>query len=212
MGALASTDLVHPAGTVGEHGSPSVDPEERFVVHGARWHVYVGLRDSLDEAGSHLRLTYLEGDLELMSPSSDHEQAKTLLGRLLEAWCADAGIDLFALGSTTLRDERVARGLEADESYCVGRHAPLPDLAIEVVLSAWRVEKLEVYRGLGVPEVWVFRDGRITVQRLHDDGYRPQIDSVLFPTLDLALLARFVVPGTSLAAAVRGYRQAQAGG
>jgi hypothetical protein len=66
MGALASTDL-------GERGSARVDAEERFVVHGARWHVYVGLRDSLDEAGSHLRLTYLEGDLELTSPSSDRQ-------------------------------------------------------------------------------------------------------------------------------------------
>ena len=201
MGALASTNVVEAA-------SRAADPEQRLLVHGARWHVYVGLRDSLDEAASHLRLTYLEGELELMSPSSDHEESKTLLGRLLEAWCADTGIDLFALGSTTLRDERVARGLEADESYCVGRRTPVPELAIEVVYSTWRVEKLEVYRGLGVPEVWVFRDGRITVHRLGDGEYTAQSRSVLFPTLDLDVLARFVVPGTSLGAAIRGFRQA----
>lgn len=205
MGALASTN-------VPEAAADANAVEQRVVVHGARWHVYVGLRDSLDEAASHLRLTYLEGDLELMSPSSDHEESKSLLGRLLEAWCADAAIDLFALGSTTLRDERAARGLEADESYCVGRRAPVPDLAIEVVFSTWRVEKLEVYRGLGVPEVWVFRDGCITVHCLTDGEYTAQRSSVLFPTLDLDVLARFVVPGTSLGAAVRGFREALVGG
>jgi Uma2 family endonuclease len=184
--------------------------EERFVLHHVPWHVYVSLRDGLDESGSHLKLTYLHGELELLRPSSEHEEWKSLIGRLLEAWCVDQGIELFLQGSTTLRDERVERGLEADESYSVGQRKDIPDLAIEVVHSSWRVDKLETYRGLGVPEVWVAQHGRIDVHVLADGGYETRSRSELFPALALDLLAVHAAPGKSLTAAVRDFRAALA--
>ena len=194
---------------------PPIDPaagrrsagEERIVMHAVPWHLYVSLRDSLDESNSHLKLTFLEGELEIMSPSPEHEETKSLIGRLLEAWCLDQGIEIFLQGSTTLREERAARGLEADESYSVGVRKDIPDLAIEVVFSSWRVDKLEAYRGLGVREVWVFRDGKISVHRLAKDRYESAPRSELFPSLDLDVLARHVVPGTSLTSAVRDFRR-----
>ena len=184
--------------------------EERFVVHGVPWYLYVSLRDGLDESSSHLRLTYLQGELELMSPSPEHEESKSLVGRLLEAWCMDQGIELFLRGSTTLREERAARGLEPDESYSIGERKEFPDLAVEVVYSSWRVDKLETYLGLRISEVWVFRDGRIRVHVLTAGRYETRARSELLPDLDLDLLARHVVPGTSLTAAVRAFRRALA--
>jgi hypothetical protein len=50
-------------------GSPvtSADPaERRFVLHDVPWWTYVALRDALDHPG--VRMTYLKGTLELMSP------------------------------------------------------------------------------------------------------------------------------------------------
>lgn len=187
------------------HGPPI---EERFVIHDVPWHVYVSLRDSLDQRGSRLRLTYLRGELELMSPSREHEESKSLIGRLLETYCLDQGIELFVEGSTTYREERSERGLEPDESYCFGTKKTIPDLAIEVVHSGWRVDKLEVCRGLGIPEVWVLRQGTISVHRLVNGAYAAQHRSELVPDLDLELLARHVTPGTSLTAAVRAFRAA----
>ncbi len=185
-------------------------PDERFVIHDVPWHLYVSLRDSLDERGSRLRLTYLDGELELMSPSPEHEEAKGLIGRLLEAYCVDRGIEIYVQGSTTYREERKQRGLEPDESYSFGTHKDIPDLAIEVVHSGWRVDKLEVYRGLGVPEVWVFRDGTIRVHRLEAGEYVARPGSAVLPDLDLSVLAAHVTPGASLTAAVRAFRQALA--
>lgn len=182
--------------------------EEQLTLHRVPWYVYVSLRDALDESNAHVKLTYLRGELELMSPSSDHEEVKSLLGRLLEAWCLDNGVELFLHGSTTLRDEKVERGLEADESYSVGTRKAVPDIAIEVVYTWWRVDKLETYRGLGVPEVWVFRDGQIQVHVLESDGYQPRERSHLLPDLDLGRLASHAVPGTSLTEAVRRFRSA----
>jgi Uma2 family endonuclease len=185
--------------------------EERFVLHDVPWHMYVSLRDNLDASGAHLKLTYLCGELELMSPSPEHEESKSLIGHLLEMWCVEQDIELYLQGSTTLREERVQRGLEADESYSVGERKDIPDLAIEVVYSAWRVDKLETYRGLCVPEVWVYRDGQIAVHVLTGTGYERRPRSELFPALDLELLAAHAVPGKSLTAAVRDFRAALAG-
>lgn len=164
------------------------------------------MRDLLDDAGSGVRLTYLAGALEIMSPSNDHESLKKLLARLLEAWAEEAGVDLEGLGSTTFRAEAAERGLEPDECYCVGDVRELPDFAIEVVVSSGLIDKLDVYRGLGIPEVWVAKDGAITVYRLVAGRYRPQTTSECVPSLDLAHLASFVRIGEKQSAAVRSYR------
>ena len=181
-------------------------------MHDVPWELYVHMRDAMDSSRPSLRMTYCEGELELMAPSAEHERQKKLIGHLLEAWCVDRGIDLFPLGSTTYRHEQAARGLEADESYCVGRSRDEPDFAIEVSISPFRVDKLDVYRGLGVPEVWLFRSGSFTLYRLVDTEYVVVESSAFLPDLDLRLLAAHVDTSLSLTAAVRNFRRALGSG
>lgn len=192
------------------HASPftarRLDADARVAIHQVPWRTYVAMRDMLDEAGSGVRLTYLEGTLEITSPSRDHESLKTLLARLIEAWADETGRDLEGLGSTTFRKEALERGLEPDECYCVGELRDLPDFAIEVVVSSALVDKLEVYRGLGIREVWVLKDELLTVYKLADASYVPQTTSDILPALDLALLASFVRSDAKQSAAVRAYR------
>jgi hypothetical protein len=64
------------------------DGERRFVLHGVPWWTYVALRDALEDQGS-LKMTYLEGTLELMSPSTLHEDAKTMIVGLIEVWAME---------------------------------------------------------------------------------------------------------------------------
>jgi len=45
------------------------------------------------------RLTYLDGALEIMSPSRTHETLKSLIGRLVEAYCLEAGIRFMPVGA-----------------------------------------------------------------------------------------------------------------
>lgn len=176
-------------------------------MEGVPWHLYVTLRDTLDASGSKLRLTYLDGDLELTSPSPEHEEVKSLFAHLLEAWCVDRGIELFVRGSTTYREERAQRGLEPDESYSIGSYGERPDLAIEVVYSGWRIDKLEVYRGLGIGEVWVIsRERALRVFLLDEGEYRESERSVVLPDVDPNALARHAAPGASLTAALRAFR------
>ena len=191
---------------------PAAEPrqeEQRFVLQGVPWWTYVALRDALeDHAG--LKLTYLEGTLELMSPSILHEDAKKIIARLLEAWATERGIDLRGFGSTTFRREARQRGLEPDECYKLGKlqEDAVPDIAIEVVVSSGLVDKLAVYAGLGVPEVWVWRPSTavIVVNRLVDGAYQHGARSEVLPGLDLAQLAKFVQPGENQTELVRAYQ------
>ena len=52
------------------------------MLRGVPWSTYVVLRDSVGSPG--LRMTYLHGLLEIMSPSRQHEVTKKLIARLLE--------------------------------------------------------------------------------------------------------------------------------
>jgi Uma2 family endonuclease len=141
-------------------------------------------------------------------PSIDHEGIKTVMARLLEVYALERGIPLNGFGSWTLKNPLAARALEPDECYAVGTARPeRPDLAIEVMWTAGGLDKLEVYRGLGVPEVWMWRQGVIEVHRLAGERYERRERSPLFPDLDLAELARHI-DATNQTDAVRRYRDA----
>lgn len=197
--------------------SPFVEPapprsvaaeEQRFVLYGVPFRTYVTLRDALDETHSGLRMTYLEGTLEFMSPSFAHEDIKKMIARLLEIWALEMDIDLSGYGSLTLRKELKERGLEPDECYCRGPLRDVPDLAIEVIVSTGVIDKMAVYAGLGVPELWVWKGGALSVLRLGPDGYERRERSELLPELDLEPLVRFVNAPGSQTERVKQFRRA----
>lgn len=138
------------------------------------------------------KLTFLRGDLELMSPGMPHEDDKTRLARLLEAWADELDLPLEGFGSWTLKSEEAERGVEPDECYLVGdrrkRKFTAPDIAIEVVHSSGSVNKLEVYRGFGVREVWFWRSGELSFWRLVRGRYVSAKKSALLPNLDPKLI------------------------
>jgi Uma2 family endonuclease len=179
MASAARAFPIHPR---------TADEEPRILLEGISWAVYVLLRDAIDSPG--VRMTYLEGALEIMSPSRAHEVEKKQIARLLELFCLERDIPLFGYGSTTFRKEEKERGLEPDECYCRDTDKPVPDVAIEVVKTHGSIDKLEVYRGLGVREVWVFEAGTFSVFALRVDRYEPVDRSEVLPEVELAQLAR----------------------
>jgi Uma2 family endonuclease len=162
-----------------------------MVLHGVSWRDYLVLRDLLDSPG--LRMTYCQGALELMSPSERHEDKKKFIARLVEMFAIERDVPLEGKGSTTYRREEAARGLEPDECYFLApRRGPFPDIAIEVVLESGGVDKLEVYRGLGVREVWFWENDAFHLHALGPQGYAPIASSAIVPGLDFEHLATFV--------------------
>jgi len=166
---------------------PGPTEERRILLTGVPWSTYVVLRDTLDTPG--LRMTYLRGMLEIMSPSKLHEVSKKQIARLFELFCLERDIPLYGFGSTTYRKEERERGLEPDECYSRGRDTEVPEVAIEVIVSEGLVDKLDVYAGLGVREVWLFESGRFRVLALAAAGYAPVSASGIFPEVDLVRIA-----------------------
>jgi Uma2 family endonuclease len=164
--------------------------DQRVLFSGVGWGDYQRLLDLRGERAVP-RLVYLDGELELMSPSVEHEGLKTRLGRLIEFYAGLGGIALEGFGSWTLRGEQQQRGAEADECYLIGPLTgtpTLPDFVVEVVWTRGGLDKLEIYRGLGVPEVWIWQDGRLRFYTLADDGYRACARSRFLPALDPRLI------------------------
>src|SRR5947209_4563463 len=93
--------------------------DQRVFLHGMSWQAYEALLAWRGES-SGVRMTFLEGELELMTPSIDHEDCKKRLGRLVEAWGDEMGIVLEGAGSWTIKDPSVERGAEPAECYVRG--------------------------------------------------------------------------------------------
>jgi len=176
------------------------------VLTGATWADYQRLLELRGERAVP-RLAYLEGDLQLMTPSRSREILKSAIRRLVEAWCLDNGVEFNPYGCWTLESKQEQCGVEPDECYIFGlpQDAPRPDLAIEVVWTAGGIAKLDIYRKLGVREVWFWRRGRITVHALRGEAYQEIARSELLPALDLAHLVGFLII-TPAIRAIREYR------
>jgi Uma2 family endonuclease len=190
------------------------EPREDHYVHlyGVTWADYLRL---LEIRGEHSvpRLTYVEGTLEIMSPSRTHDEIKSYIGRLVEAWCLERGIEFTPYGSWTLKNQRDERGVEADECYVFGlepKRKRRPDLAIEVIWTSGGIDKLDVYRKLRVREIWFWQDGRVRVHALRGLHYEPVAESEVLRGIDLALLVSFLDRPTA-SQAIREYRAALRG-
>jgi len=193
--------------------------EQRFRISGVSWPGYLAFSDSLGP--QHVRVTYDQGEMELMTLSSEHEHDKGLLGRLVEALTEELGINMASYGSMTCRQEEEERVFEPDECYWITheeavrdrvhidfRRHPPPDLAIEVEISRSTMDRLRLYASLGVPELWRWDGKRLQVSLLGKDGeYHDSKVSKAFPFLPVAELVRFLtMRGVSQTQIMREFR------
>ena len=87
----------------GRGSTPEViSGDQRVILHGVSWDEYDKLCELFAER-SGVRMTYLQGALEIMVPSAEHERSKKIIARLIEAYSDFFGIDLNGFGSTTYR-------------------------------------------------------------------------------------------------------------
>jgi len=191
-----------PATTRDERGAE----DDVVLLRDATWADYQRLLELRGDR-SVPRLAFLEGALEIMTPSRFHEALKSHIGRLVEVWCLEQGVEFSVYGSWTLESKEAERGIEPDECYVFGDVAEpeRPDLAIEVAWSPPRVDKLAIYARLGVPEVWIWRRERISIHTLRGDSYEESPASQVLPGIDLDELASFLDRPTA-SQAIREYR------
>jgi Uma2 family endonuclease len=146
---------------------------------------FIALRG--DTAGP--RVTYLEGTLQLMSPSFDHEWIKKCLAAVVEAHLDHEATPYQGVGSWLLKLKKRKTGVEPDECYLLHdlTRRDRPDLAIEVVWTSGGINKLQVYKRFGVPEVWQWKNGVLELYVLGSKGYERRERSEQIPSFDPAL-------------------------
>lgn len=204
--AAAAPLLAPPAGAADAVAADGSE-DQLFVVHDVSWEQYEAILAALgDRAG--VRVTYCEGVLELMSPGGPHEGRKTILARLVEAYAEEAELPLSGYGSMTVRKRLAERGVEPDECYVLGtvEDGEIPELAIEIIEKSGTINKLSVYAGLGVPEVWFLKKGKLSIHLLGPDGYAEAGQSRLLPGLDVAWLTEFMLRKGDQTSVVRAWR------
>jgi Uma2 family endonuclease len=170
------------------------EPEERLILCGLSWQRYLALDKALGDDRPGPRFYYLDGDLEIMTTSNEHERIKKWIGDLLAIYFEETGLEIMPRGQATMRLALKQAGAEPDESWCLGEEKEFPDLVLEIALTSGGVKKLELYRRFQVPEVWIWREGGLKVFALRPDGssYDEASRSKLLPQLDVALLERCV--------------------
>ncbi|WP_435017536.1 Uma2 family endonuclease [Tundrisphaera sp. TA3] len=162
-----------------------------------------------DEANDHLRMSYHDGTLEIVSPKHlRHEIPSVRLLFLVTTAAEVLGIDYRAVGSGTCMKAGAGPflgvGKEPDQSFYFANHRrlptdrevdldagdPPPDLWIEVDNRVSSAGRLPVYAALGVPEVWQFRVKSRKVQflRLVGNNYEVADRSLSLPILTPAFV------------------------
>jgi Uma2 family endonuclease len=171
-------NVLHQPPTITAALAPSCgEPGQRFLLAGVSWEGYEKILEALTE--HHVRITYDRGMLELMSPLPPHELYKKWFSHLFVVLALELHIRVRGCGSTTFRKQDLERGLEPDECYYLANiphvrdwrsidlaHDPPPDLAIEVDVTSSSLDRLSIYAGLGVPEVWRFDGDALQAYRL----------------------------------------------
>jgi Uma2 family endonuclease len=169
----------------------SHDPDQRVILGGIDWwqfEAFLAIRG--DSAG--IRVTYLEGELEIMSSSRTHETRRKLISRLLEAYADETGLVFEGYGSLTMRNPPNQCGIEPDECYAVGAAKESPDVVVEVIWTDGGLDKLDVYRGLGVKEVWIWKKEELKAYELRGGAYVEILQSVVIPGLSPSFIAGFL--------------------
>ncbi len=160
--------LIQPSAVKLEPRQPTkLEPRQRFMLWNLGWDAYEKIVEALNE--QHVRSTYDRGDLELMSPLPIHETIKVWFGQLLFVLAEELDFPIRSIAHTTLRRRDRDRGLEPDDCFYLASFAkvadwgtlnlkrdPPPDLALEIDITTSCLDRMGVYAGLRIPEVWRF--------------------------------------------------------
>ncbi len=161
-----------------------------LTLKGVSWSQFESLEAAFESVGG-IKFAYLDGILEIMTVSPEHEETKGTIRALLEAYLREKGIRFYIKGGPTLGSKELGARKEPDESYNLQTKKAMPDLAIEVTFTSGGIDKLQLYKRLGIPEVWFWEDGVLSIYYLREE-YEKVDRSELLPELDIALLVRYI--------------------
>jgi Uma2 family endonuclease len=184
--------------------------EHRIILHNTSWETYQRLMKERGESRVP-RFAYDRGELEIMSPSTEHESIAYYIGLLVAVFAEEAGVDLYGAGSTTFDREDLGRGFEPDACFYVQNAErvrgkpridlgldPPPDLLIEVDITSPSLDKFPIYAQVSIPEIWHHDGERLAIFELRGGEYVEISGSRILSPLSGEALSSFIEESTSL--------------
>lgn len=181
-----------------------VPPGQRLLLHDVSWAEFEAI---LEELGEHrgTRLAYDNGVLEIMAPLPEHEYFKETIGDAIKDIGETLDLDYESYGSTTWRQQAEQAGLEPDNCFYFQNEArvrgklkfdlnqdPPPDLALEIDNTSKSLNRFPIYARLGIPEIWCYDTGILSIYLLQQNQYVQAKQSRVFPSLNIQDLPRLI--------------------
>jgi Uma2 family endonuclease len=169
---------------------------DRVLLYNLSWQQFENILSDLGESRS-ARIAYDNGTLEIMSPLPEHEYYKENIGTAIQDIAEVLERDYESLGSTTWRKQAKMVGIEPDNCFYFQNEPkirgkldydlnqdPPPDLILEIDLTSKSLNRFPIYARLGIPELWCYDDGELTVYLLaENETYQESETSLVFPNL-----------------------------
>ena len=174
----------------------TLSPGSVVTIPNVSWLEFESILQELGEK-RRTRIAYSNSTLEIMVPLPEHERPKDLISDIVKILLKSAGRRYEPFGSTTFKREGAA-GVEPDACFYILNYQrminrrrllpddPPPDLAIETDVTS--KTKIDAYKIIGVPEVWVYDSGRLRIYLLQDGEYVESDMSPNFPGIAIAQL------------------------
>lgn len=197
-----------------------IKPGQQLLLADVSWQQFESILTDLGEHRA-ARVSYSDGSLEIMVPLPEHEKAKEIIGDMIKILLDSENINYDALGSITLKSEKMMQGVEPDTCFYIQNQAlvigknrldmnldPPPDLAVEIDLTSRTA--LDNYRILGVPELWRYSKQGLEIMVLQDSKYVAFDFSPIFPEIPIvSLINQYVQQSQVLGSsqAIRAFKQ-----
>lgn len=177
-------------------------PGSSIKIDNLTWQDFETILTELGEQ-RRVRLTYFQGNLEIMSPLAIHERPHRIIADIVKTILDARGRDWEDFGSTTFKLPEIA-GVEPDTCLYIQNAPqmqgctqmdleiyPPPDLAIESDVTSKTT--LEVYAAIGVPEVWIYRQKQLKIYTLVNRNYQENSLSPTFPDIPITTLIPMLI-------------------
>ncbi|QSJ19562.1 Uma2 family endonuclease [Nostoc sp. UHCC 0702] len=158
-----------------------LEPGQKITLQPVSWEGFEEILADLGERRSS-RIAYVDGILEIMAPLPEHERSKVLLADLVKTLLKVQKRAWEPLGSTTFKRQDMTAGIEPDDCFYIQNYKvvigknrldltvdPPPDLALETDLTS--KTELDAYAALAVPELLIYKRGKLTINLLKQGKY-----------------------------------------
>ena len=140
-----------------------------------------------------------------MTPLMSHENSNRFIEVFVGVLCEELGLEIKRTGSLTLTRDDLEQGAEPDSSYYIQNESlvrgkenidlaidPPPDLVLEVEYSRSKIDKLQLYAAMGIPEFWRYNGNVLRIYQLKLGQYAEEGNSSTFSPVPVAEIPRFL--------------------